>query len=236
MIDPAALLLDLEIGLQRLDQLGGCHAVEVLHYAVVVDDAQLTGREGDRQEVAVLLFAGVVRILLAALLPHAGGGSRAVVSVGDVERRDAGEDLRQPVVERLVANHPHVVAEAVGSREVVVGGVLLHHLLDDGVDLLVVGIGEEDRLDVGLLVAHVDHAILLLVGTGQLVLLDGSRKVVLEVAAHGQTILRAALHRLSIDIIVLLLVLLQPPFFAPQAEILHRLLVDLLRVFVGDRV
>ena len=62
------------------------------------------------------------------------------------------------------------------------------------------------------------------------------REVVLEVAAHGQAVLRAALHRLGIDIIVLLGVLLQPSLGPPRLEILHGLGVDLLGVLVGDGI
>ena len=178
----------------------------------------------------------MVGVLRLALGTHARSGGRTVVSVGHVEGRDAAEDLRDAVIRRTVADHPQFVAEAVGSREVVLGGRSRHNALDNGVDLGIVRIGEEDRLDVGLLVAHVDHAVLLLLGARQLVFLDGAREVVLEVAAHRQTVLRAAVHRLGIDVVVLLGILHEPAPFAPQAEVLHRLVVDLGGMLVGDRI
>ena len=81
-----------------------------------------------------------------------------------------------------------------------------------------------------------DHAVLLLVGTRQFVLLDRARKVILVVAAHRQAVLRAAVHRLRIDIIVLFRVLFEPALFAPCAEILDGLVVNLLRMFIRNGV
>lgn len=67
-------------------------------------------------------------------------------------------------------------------------------------------------------------------------LLDRAAQIVGEMAAHRQSVLRAALHRLRIDVIALLLVLLKPAPFAPQTEILDRTVVDLLGMFIGDRI
>ena len=109
--------------LSFFEKFGRRQAVQVLHHAVVVDDAELARREGHGQEIAVLLAARVVRILRAALLSHARRGGRAVVTVGDVERRDARENLRDTVVGLPVADHPQLVPEAVCSREVVPGAL-----------------------------------------------------------------------------------------------------------------
>ncbi len=178
----------------------------------------------------------MVRVVLLALLTHACRSGGAVVSVGHVERRYGCEQLRDAVVGGLVVDYPKVVTEAVLGREVVLGGVVLHPLGHDRVDLGVIGVCEEYGFDVGFLVAHVDHAVLLLVGAGELVLLDGAREVILEVAAHDQTVLRAAVHGLRIDIIVLFGVLLEPAFRTPLPEVLHGLVVYGLRVLVGNGV
>ena len=127
-----------------------------------------------------------------------------------------------------------MVSEAVGGREIVLRSVVLHHVGDNGVDLGIVGIGEKHRLDVGLLVTDVDHTVLLLVGARQLMLFDSSREVILEMAAHRQSVLRAALHRLRINIVVLLGVLPEPSLGLPLTEILHRLVVNRIGMLVGD--
>ena len=163
-------------------------------------------------------------------------GKVTVVAVGDVQCRYILENLRNAIVHLPVADDPQPVAETVLGRKVVVGRSTLHHALDQRVDLGVVGIGEEDRFDVGPLAAHVLHAILLLVGTCQFVLLDRTVPIILEMAAHRQSVLRPSVHGLRIDVIVFFLVLLQPAPFAPQTEILDRTVVDLLGMFIGDRI
>ena len=172
-VDLLALALHHERLLQFGQQLLLRQAVQILHHAVVVDDLELRCGEGHSQEVAVLLLARVVRIFSLALGTHAGCSCRAVVTIGHIQRRNSRKKLRQAIVRLLVANHPQVVTEAVGGREVILG-FSLDDLGNDGVDLLIIGVGEEYRLDVGLLVAYMNHAILLLVGAGQLMLLDGT--------------------------------------------------------------
>lgn len=121
-----------------------------------------------------------------------------------------------------------MVAEAFGSgREIVIGLVVLHVVGNDLVDLVVVGIREEYRLEVGLLKLDVLHAVLLFLDAGQLVFLDLARPVVLIVAAHGQTVLGTAIHRLGINIIVLFAILHQPLVVAPLLEVLDRFLIHL---------
>ena len=132
--------------------------------------------EGHGKEVAVLLTPRMVGIPALALLSHTRRGGRAVMAVGDVQRRNILENLRNTVVGLPVANHPQLMSEAVGGRKIVLRSVVFHHAGHDGVDLGVVGIGEEHRFDIGFLVADVDHAVLLLVGARQFVLLDRARK------------------------------------------------------------
>jgi hypothetical protein len=128
-----------------------------------------------------------------------------------------------------------MVTEAILCRKVVIGLICCNYTLDNGVNLVVVGICEEYRLDVGFLVADVNHSILLLVGAGKFVLLNGSRKIVFKVAAHSNTILCAARHSLCVDVIMLLAILYKPATLFPRLEVLHRLCIYLIRVFVGYR-
>ena len=81
-----------------------------------------------------------------------------------------------------------------------------------------------------------NHTVLLLFGAGQLVLLDCAREVIFKVATHSNAILCATIHRLRVDVVVLLLILLQPATLLPEAEVLHRLEINLFRVFIGDGV
>ena len=75
------------------------------------------------------------------------------------------------------------------------------------------------------------HAVFLLVATCQLVLLDIALHVVVRVGADHQTILRLALHGLSIYIIMFARVLHQPSVVLELLEVLGSLLVDTRVVF-----
>lgn len=154
------------------------------------------------------------------------------MSVGDVECRYGLEELRYAAVLVGVTDNPELVAEAVIRGEVVFGGRVGHDIVDNGVDLFIVGVCEEYGFEVGLLVADVLHAVLLLVGTCELVLLDRPGEVILEVAAHDYAVLRAPIHRLGIDVVVLVVVLTQPASLLPQAEVLDSLVIYFGRVLV----
>ena len=128
-----------------------------------------------------------------------------------------------------------MVTETILCRKVIIGLTCRNYTLDNGVNLIIVGICEEYRLDVCLLVTDVNHSILLLVGTSEFVLLDSPRKIVLKVATHSNTILCTARHSLSIDVIVLLAILHKPASLLPRLEVLYSLRIYLVRVLVGNR-
>ena len=170
------------------------------------------------------------------LLTNTRSRSRTMMSISHIQRRHIGKKLRQAIVRLLRAHNPEVMTEAIRRRKIIVGLVSLNHTLYYSVNLLIIRICKEHRLDIGLLVANVNHTILLLVGTGKLVFLDRTREVILEVAAHRNSILRTTLHRLRIYIIVLLTILHEPSALLPEAEVLHRLLINLIRMFIGNGI
>ena len=102
-----------------------------------------------------------------------------------------------------------------GSPLYVLGNKLVKHL--------VIGIGKEHRLDVGVVYADMLHAVLLLIGTGKLVFLDVALEVILHVCANHQTILGLALHSLSVDVVLLLGVTLEPALVLKLTEVLGSL-------------
>ena len=77
------------------------------------------------------------------------------------------------------------------------------------------------------------HTILLLVTTCELVLLDDTVEVVLDVSTDDETILCLAVHRLSIDVVALLVVLYEPALLLKVLVLLDSLVVDLGVVLVG---
>ena len=104
---------------------------------------------------------------------------------------------------------------------------------DDGVQCFIVTVCEEDGLDVGILYAHVDHAVVFLVLAGEFVLLDAALGIVVGMGAEHEAELGAAVHGLGIYIVAFLRVLLQPPALLPLLEIDDSAVVDAL-VVVGQ--
>ena len=226
----------LEILLQRLQEFLRREAVQVLDHAVVVDDGELALREAHGHEVVVFLVAGVVRVLGPLLGAHAGGRGGAVVAVGHVERIDlGGEDLRDPGDRGVVVNHPEGVRELVLVHELVLG-FARGGFCDDGGEFRVVLEGEEDGLDVRILDADMDHAVVFLVLAGQFVLLDLAGGVVVGVGAQDEAVLGPFAHGLGVDIVLLLVVLDEPAFLPPLLEIGDGLVIGGLGVLIGDGV
>ena len=175
------------------------------------------------------------RVLRPLLLADPGRCCCPVVSVGNIERIDtAGEGFGDPGDEIILINHPEGVPEAVLVHEIILGrpGNLGS---DDRIDGLVVLVGEEDRLDVGILDPDMDHSVILLVPSGQFVLLDLARSVVVSVGAQHDTVLGAVAHGLGIDIVALLLLPVQPTILLPELEILHSLVIDPRVMVFEDR-
>ena len=67
-------------------------------------------------------------------------------------------------------------------------------------------------------------------------LLDLTVHVILKVAAGYKSILGTPVHRLGVNVVVLLVVLLEPAALLPLLEILHSLIVGLLGMLIGYRV
>ena len=69
------------------------------------------------------------------------------------------------------------------------------------------------------------HAVLLLVTAGQLVLLDHAVEIVVNECPDNKTVLGLAVHRLGIDIVVVLCVLNEPTIVLKLLEVLGCLLI-----------
>ena len=146
------------------------------------------------------------------------------MAVGDVEVGNLCELLGDFLDGVVVVDHPEGVAESVGSHEVILGlacGHLADYLLKGGV----VGECEEHRLDVGVVDAHVFHAVFLFVAACKLMLLDASLHVVVYPCAYNEAVLCASVHCLGVDVILLLGILHEPSLFLEFFEILHGLLI-----------
>ena len=93
------------------EQLFGAAAVQVLHHAIVIEDGHLAFGEDHRQEIAVRTFA-------LARGGDARGRRRAVMAVGDVDRRQGVEGAAELADRGVVGDHPELVAHAVVGGDV----------------------------------------------------------------------------------------------------------------------
>ena len=175
----------------------------------------------------------MVGVLLSLLSTYEGSSSRTVVTIGDVESRHLGKLLGDGVDVVLIADHPELMAETVDRSDEVILRLRLSVAVAEVDEGLVVAISEEHRLDVGVVDANMLHAVLLLVTAGELMLLDHAIHVVLHIGAHDETILRVAVHRLSVDVVVILLVLDEPSLLLEHLEVLLGALIDARVVLRG---
>ena len=81
---------------------------------------------------------------------------------------------------------------------------------DEGVEDVVVGIGEEDRFDICVVHADMFHSVFFLVATGELVLLDSAVHIVIDKCSNDESVLCLPVHGLSVDVVLFLGVLYQP--------------------------
>ena len=178
----------------------------------------------------------MVRILGPLLSADTGRGGSTVVTVSDIESLDITVEKPGDLVDGLVVvDDPELVAEVILIHEVIFR-LPQDGLGDDLVQDVVVLVGEENRLDVGVLDADMDHAVVFFVLAGELVLLDLSGSVVIGVGAKHKTILGAALHGLGIDIITLLGIPAEPSLGLPGLEILDSLGIHLRVMILKHRI
>ena len=168
----------------------------------------------------------MVRVLLLFLCTDKGCSGRTVVTVGDIEALHLGKLTGDGLHILSIVDNPELMTETVdGSNEIVLGlGSCIAH--DERVERLVIWIGEEYRLDVGVVHTDMLHAVFLLIAARQLMLFDITLHVVVHIGADNKTILRLSIHGLGIDVIMVILVLHQPALVLKLLEVLGGLLID----------
>ena len=126
----------------------------------------------------------------------------------------------------LVVDDPELVTETVDGGDEVVLRLRSGIAHKEFVENCIIGIGEEDGLDVGIVHADMLHAVFLLIATGELVLLDATGHVVVGMGAHHKSVLRLTIHRLRIYVIMFARILNEPALVLELLEVLCSLFVD----------
>ena len=122
-----------------------------------------------------------------------------MVPVGDVDGIHAGKSLLNSGDFVRIRDQPDAVAH-VSRGNKIADGRLLHVSGLDLADPVIVSVGQEDRPGVGAAGVHVADAVLLLVGSRVLVLADDAALVVVRGRQRRDAGLRAAVHRLRVDV------------------------------------
>ena len=235
MIDLCAAFFHLKILGQCIEQLSRRQAIEIFDQPIVIDNFQLVVGENNRQEIAVLLLAGMVRILFHLLLTNTCSRSRTMMTISYIQCRNLGKDFSNLLLSRLIVNHPKTVTKPISSHKIINRIVVRNNAVNNLIDLLIGRIGEKDRLHIGILDPYVNHTILLLIGTGQFMFFDFTLQVIIKMTGRYQSILCPAIHGLGIDIILLSIVLHQPSLFSPGPKILDCTGIHLIGMLVSYR-
>ena len=172
----------------------------------------------------------MVGIGLCLLRSHESCGSAAMVAVGDVEGRHLRKLSGYEVYVVFLVNDPQLVAEVVDGGHKIVCSFGCSITGYQAVQHVVIGIGKKHGLYVGITHAHMLHAVLFLVLACELMLLDHAVKIVVHISSHHKPILRLAVHGLRVDVVVVLLVLLEPSTLLEQLKVGCGLVIDLLLI------
>ncbi len=163
-----------------------------------------------------------------------GGGGGAVVSVGYVQRWYRSKQFSDAAYGVFIVNHPEVMTESVCRHEVIFrccGG----HILYYSFKLFIVRESEEHRFDIGVVYAHVFHAVLFFVAAGELMLFDSAFHVVGDIGGDYESILCSAVHCLGVDIVMFLVVLHKPSVLLERVEVGNCLVIDFRCVLIHAR-
>ena len=158
----------------------------------------------------------------------------AMVAVGDVKAGHPPELGFDESDLRRVGDDPGAVAHAVGRSEVHARG-LGRLLCDQCVEGRVGPVHEEHGAGLSVQRLDVPHAVVLLIGPRQLVLLDDAFEVVLATRGGDQPGLAVPAHDLAVQIEMRLRVLPQRALRNQPPEILPSLGIDLRRVNIRRR-
>ena len=232
MIDLGAHLFNHKVLGHLGQELLAGKAVEVLHHAVVVHNLELPGREAHCQEEVVLLIARMIGVLESTLLPYSSCSGGTMMSVGHIEIRNGSKSLGDGLDGVGIVDYPELMDESLGRSESFDAGTS-GSLADYAIEHFVVGKCKEHGFHVGRETTHMLHAVLLLIGTGKLMLFDDTIEVIIDIGSNDKAILGTALHGLAVEIIIRCRILDEPTVLLEFLELFDSDVIDLGVVLVG---
>ena len=178
-------------------------------------------------------MVGILSLLFRA---HQCCSGRAVMPISYIKVWNVGEFPCDHLDVISIGNHPESMSEAINGSNEIIFRLLVGISANHPVENVIVGICEEDRLNVCIVHPDVLHPILLLVAPGKFMLLDTPMHVVVGMRSHHQSILCLIVHGLRIDIIVFFAVLHQPSLVLEFLEVFGSALIHLWVVFACTRL
>ena len=149
----------------------------------------------------------MVRILQFLLIAYERSCCRTMVSVRDIHGRNLTEDFRNLSDRFVLVYYPECVTESVQVAHKIILRSMTRYIRYNGVQIVAMGVCKEHGLYIRIVYAHVFHTILFLVLARQLVLFDAASHVVFYPRGEHQSVLCTAVHRLRIDVVLLLAIL-----------------------------
>ena len=126
------------------------------------------------------------------------------------------------------------MTKAVYRRNEIIFGCGLGVTRNQFVQNLIVGIGKKDGFYIGIAGPHVLHSVFLFVTPRQFVLLDNPIHVIIYACSDDKTVLRLAVHRLCIEVILLLFILHEPAVALEFLKVLGSTFIDTRVVLTGS--
>ena len=167
----------------------------------------------------------MVRILLLLLGTYQSCSSTTMVTISDIQRRHLGKLICDSLHILIIIDYPELMAETIDwGNEIIfwLCSCITHNKL---VQHSVVRISKEYWLDVSIVYTNMLHAVLFLITTSKLMLLDIALHVVIYISTNYQSVLSLAVHGLSIDVVMFSSILHQPPLILELLEVLGSLLI-----------
>ena len=231
-VDVSTFFFNDEVFGNSSEELFFSEAVQIFHYAVVVDDVELVVREANSEEVVIFFVATVVRVVAAFFVTYECSSSRTVVTVSDIECWEFGKEFSDASDSSVIVDYPEVVSETVRSNEIVFRSIS-YSFSNDSVNFVDVRISEEYRFNVSIVDADVFHAVFFFIATSKLVFFDFASHIVVNVSTYAKTILSFAIHCLSVNIVALFFVLNEPSAILPELEVFGSFVVHFRFVFIS---
>ena len=158
-----------------------------------------------------------------------------MVSVCDIHSRYLRKNLRYLSYQRFVVNHPKSMTEPIQIAYKSIFRFASTYFRYQSIQVVAMGISKEHRLDIGIIHAHMFHAVFLFIFARQLVLLDAAFHIIFHPGCNDQSVLRPAIHRLCIDVVFLFLVLHEPAVCAELLKLFCSFCIYALIVLVSNR-